>query len=99
MGGRNPARYLAPIALAATIAGTYLIVHSRLSTTPAPVHHSFVSGRHGKYARQKFYTVQPNDSFSAIAVKTGVSVPTLERLNPSVDPNTLQAGQRLRLRR
>ena len=99
MGGRNPARYLAPIALAATIAGTYLIVHSRLSATSAPVRHSSVSARHGKYAKQKFYTVQPNDSFSAIAVKTGVSVPTLETLNPSVNPNTLQAGQRLRLRR
>lgn len=98
MGGRNPARYLAPIALAATIAGTYLIVQSRLNAGPASVHRASV-GRHGKYARQRFYTVQPNDSLSAIAVKTGVPVPTLETLNPSVDPNTLQTGQRLRLRR
>jgi LysM repeat protein len=49
-------------------------------------------------AKKTFYVVQSGDSLTAISVKTGVSVPTLESLNPGVDPNALQTGQRLRLR-
>jgi LysM domain len=101
MGGRNPARYLAPIALVAAIAGTYLIVHSRLSDKAAPAHHAAVrrDRPRGKYVKTTFYIVQPNDNLSAISVKTGVSVRRLEALNPAVNPNALQSGQRLRLRR
>lgn len=101
MRGRNPARFLAPIALAATIAGTYLIVNSRLSARPAVAHHAPVrrDGPRGKFARTRFYTVRSNDNLSSVSVKTGVSVPMLETLNPSVDPNALQTGQRLRLKR
>jgi len=33
---RNPARYLAPLALAATIAGVYLVTENALDTTPKP---------------------------------------------------------------
>ena len=44
--------------------------------------------------------MQPGDTLSSIAQKTGVSVDTLEALNPKlVDPNSLQAAQRLKLRR
>lgn len=102
MGRRNPARYLAPLALAATIAGTYLIVHSRLSVKPAPVHHVAATPTvtpRGKYASARVYTVQKGDDLSKISSKTGVPVPTLEALNPSANPNLLRTGQRLRLRR
>jgi LysM repeat protein len=43
--------------------------------------------------------VHGGDSLSGIAVKTGIPLATLEALNPSVPPNALQNGQRLRLRR
>jgi LysM repeat protein len=43
--------------------------------------------------------VKPGDSLSAISVKTHVSVATLEALNPGIDPNALQTGQRLTLRK
>ena len=102
MGGRNPARYLAPLAIAATIAGTYLIVHSRLSVKPAAVSHVAITqptAPSGKYAKAHFYTVQSGDDLSKISAKTGVPVPTLEALNPTANPNLLRAGQRLRLRR
>jgi LysM repeat protein len=98
---RSRARYLAPIALAAVIAGTYLIVHAGLTKkhataqTQAPRRHR----PHGKYARAKFYVVQPGDSLTSIARKTGIPLTTLESLNRNVDPNALQAAQRLRLRR
>jgi LysM repeat protein len=97
---RSPARYLAPIALAAVIAGTYLIVHAGLkkhatAQTQAPRRQR----PRGKYARAKFYVVQPGDSLTSISRKTGISLATLESLNRNVDPNALQAAQRLRLRR
>jgi LysM repeat protein len=101
---RSPGRYLAPIALAATVAGTYLIVHAGLthktSTTSSHVtSRSTTSANHGK-TRIRVYVVQPGDTLSSISQKTGVSVSTLEALNPKlVDPNSLQAAQRLRLRR
>src|SRR2546427_101908 len=42
------------------------------------------------------YVVRPGDVLSAIAVKTGVSVADLQRLNPTADPSALQPGQTLR---
>jgi spore germination protein YaaH len=101
MVARNRARYLAPIALAATIAGTYVIVHNTL-TAKQTTSHSQAAGRprvHGRFARAKFYAIRPGDSLTAIAIRTGIPLTTLEALNPSVDPNALQTGQRLRLRR
>ena len=44
------------------------------------------------------YTVKPNDTFGSIAIKTGVSVDTLQTLNPDVDPQNLHAGQKIKLR-
>lgn len=104
MVARNRARYLAPIALAASIAGTYLVVHAGLTTKHVTAHsHAHTAGRgsaaHRKYARAKFYVVQPGDSLTSIASKTGISITTLESLNPNIDPNSLQTAQRLRLRR
>jgi LysM repeat protein len=46
----------------------------------------------------KFYVVRPNDTLSKIAARTGVSLATIEQLNPSINPNSLHPSQRLRLR-
>ncbi|MBV9004697.1 MAG: LysM peptidoglycan-binding domain-containing protein [Solirubrobacterales bacterium] len=100
---RNRARWLAPIALAATATSTYLIVHAGLtaksttSTAQTQVLHGPV--RRGPLTTAKFYSVQPGDTLSGIAHKTGVPLATLESLNPSINPNSLQTSQRLRLRR
>ena len=96
------ARWLAPIALVAVAAGTYVVVHSDLAdhsatATQSPVVHSRRKA-HGK-PKPMFYVVRSGDSLSAIAVKTGVSQATLQALNPTLSPNRLQTGQRLRLRR
>ena len=45
----------------------------------------------------KSYTVQAGDTLFAISQKTGVSVATLEQLNPSINPSALQVGQTLKL--
>jgi hypothetical protein len=103
MVARNSARYLAPVALAATIAGGYLIVHHNMATKPPPAAHGAAahSGRRhrGKFAKTRFYTVRPNETLTSISDLTGVSLGTLEALNPSINPNALQTGQRIRLRR
>jgi LysM repeat protein len=103
MLGRNPARYLAPAALVATAVGAYLIVNSNVHSSPKPPAASHVFDPGGivkrKYAHRRFYIVQPGDTMTRIATKTGISLPHLEQLNPSLEPNSLQTGQRLRLRR
>ena len=103
MLGRNPARYLAPAALVATAVGAYVIVSSNVnpSSKPPPASHLLDHSRiaQNKYAHRRFYVVKPGDTMSRISTKTGISVPQLEQLNSSPDPNSLQTGQRLRLRR
>ncbi|MDQ6606687.1 MAG: LysM peptidoglycan-binding domain-containing protein [Actinomycetota bacterium] len=91
-----------PIALVAVIVGTYLVVEhglsSKKSTAHAPaVAHLTHSQR--KYVKKRFYFVRPGDSLTQVATRTGVAVGSIEALNPNVDPNSLQPGQRLRLRR
>jgi LysM repeat protein len=101
MVARNPVRYLAPIALVVVIVATVMVVRAKVSTTHhgAPPHRaSHLPVTHKAAARKTFYVVQSGDSLSAISVKTGIPVATLESLNPGVDPNALQTGQRLRLR-
>jgi LysM repeat protein len=106
-GWRNPARYLAPLAIAAAATATYVIVHNalkhkhaappalvapRTSTTQNQSKHT------SAHPKAKFYVVRPNDTLSNIAARTGVSVATIEQLNPRINPNALHPAQRLRLR-
>ena len=99
------ARFLAPLALAAVALGTYLIVHSSVATHSATAVQTSTASANAqtkaaKPARKsKFYVVRPNDTLSSISVKTHIPIAQLESLNPSVSPNSLQTGQRLRLRR
>ena len=48
---------------------------------------------------EKFYTVEPGDSLTSIADKTGVPVERLLLLNPDLDPQALISGERVKLRR
>lgn len=45
-----------------------------------------------------YWTVRRGDTYSAIAQRTGLSVDDLETFNRTVDPSTIQPGQRLKLR-
>jgi LysM repeat protein len=103
---RSRWRYLAPIALAAAITGTYLIVHNGLMHNSSTSHshvstqgHSTTTTRRGRASRSKFYVVRPGDTLSGISQKTGVSIQTIQALNRNLNPNSLQTAQRLRLRR
>ncbi len=108
VGWRNPARYIAPLALAAAVTATYLVVHDALvpkhtsastttvQTTSTVAHHNAKGA--ATPSKAKFYIVKPGDSLSGIAAHTGVSITTIEALNPHLNPNALQPSQRLRLR-
>ena len=48
--------------------------------------------------RQKSYEVKAGDTLTGISEKTGVPIERIVRLNPSIDPQALQAGQELKLR-
>jgi LysM repeat protein len=99
---RNRGRYVAPIAILIVIAVTVVIVQSELGSRHHARRHTAnrinaLARRSGPKAATS-YVVKSGDSLSSISVKTGVSVPKLETLNPGVDPAALQTGQRLRLR-
>lgn len=103
---RKNARFLAPIALASVAVGVYLIVHSSLAEQRATTGHTTASIVHGarlpsRRGQARFYVVKSGDTLSAIAARTGVPLTRLTALNPAVSapPYSLQAGQRLRLRR
>lgn len=99
------ARVAAPVALAAPIVGGYLIVHHYAvkhdsHTTTTRTHGSTkVDKPKGKFSKAKFYIVKSGDNLTRIAARTGVSVDRLIALNQRVNPNALQTGQRIRLRR
>ncbi|HEY7077913.1 MAG TPA: LysM domain-containing protein [Solirubrobacteraceae bacterium] len=109
MARRSPARFLAPVALAGVAVAMYLVIaHSLPSDTgsksPSSAHQTKTSKTAGKTSkhkrhRRRTYTVKPGDTPSGIAVKTGVSLATLQRLNPKLDPQSLSPGQKIRLRR
>ena len=52
-----------------------------------------------KPAGPMFWTVRPGQSFGSIAHATGISIATLEQLNPRLKPASVQPGDRVRLRR
>jgi LysM repeat protein len=112
MAARSPVRFLAPLALLGFMLALFLIVsHSsssdgsggsdprttqeRATTTPASDGGKSSSGKRAK----RFYTVKPGDTPSAIAEKTGVPLSQIEQLNPTLDPQTLAPGERIKLRR
>jgi LysM repeat protein len=109
MARRSPARLLAPLALVGFVFALVVVVKGSLpdadggrpattgerepAATPAK---STPTSSPSKEPRS--YVVKPGDTPSSIAVKTGVSLAEIERLNPDLDPQLLAPGDRLKLR-
>jgi LysM repeat protein len=100
MPPRSPFRFLAPGALLAAIVAVLLVVSAggdeEEPTAPSAATRTSTTAAE---PRRAFYRVRAGDSLAAIASRFGVSVERLTELNPEIDPQVLQAGQRLRLRR
>jgi LysM repeat protein len=109
MARRNPARFLAPIALVAFVFVLYSVVQdgkepaggnsgAPAGTTATATATSKASSKKKKSSKKaKTYTVKSGDTPSGIAEKTGISLETLQQLNPDLDPSTLSPGQRIKL--
>jgi LysM repeat protein len=97
----SPARFLAPLALIAVGVGVVVVVQRETHDSAKPAQTTTsTSGLHRhKAKRPRTYVVKQGDNLSAIAQRASVSLATLQRLNPGVDPQTLHAGQRLKLTR
>jgi LysM repeat protein len=104
---RSPARFLAPIALVAFAVALYSVVQDGrdpagtgsggATATATPTAKAKSGSKKKKSSKRKTYTVKAGDTLSGIAEKTGVSLETLNDLNPDAD--TLSPGQKLRLSR
>lgn len=104
---RRLARLLAPLALLAVAAAILFVVsNSTVSNgdedddgrTNTGQSQTQTTGNPPERPGRRRYTIKAGDTLGAIAEKTGVSVETLQRLNPELDPQALVAGQRIRLR-
>jgi LysM repeat protein len=56
------------------------------------------SGATGAFANRRVYVVKAGDTLVEIADRTGVPIEELLSLNPSIDPQGLVTGQRVKLR-
>jgi LysM repeat protein len=104
------ARYAAPVAFLLGVTIAVLLIRSGLggggntTATTGPVTHPSstvaTTTKRGSSTgpRTRFYTVQTGDTFGSISAKTGTSIADLQRLNPGVSSNTLQVGQKLRVK-
>ena len=112
MAARSPARFLAPLALLGFVVALLLVVSHSTSdsgssgndaqTTQEQPASSPASKNGGKSSSRKgprFYRVKPGDTPTSIASKTGVSLSQIEQLNPNIDPQTLNVGDRIKLRK
>ena len=100
-------RLVAPLAIIAFVVAFFVVLSSSgthhhsggsrapASTTPTG---SSTTRTTSKFAHRRTYTVRAGDTLGAIAIKTGVSVTSLEDLNPGLDPEGLVAGQKIKLR-
>ncbi|MGB2710936.1 MAG: LysM peptidoglycan-binding domain-containing protein [Conexibacter sp.] len=103
MAARGPARILAPLALIASLLGVIVVIAISGVDSPtageplAPVTQQTTQTSSPATPKRDAYTVKAGDNLTVIAEKTGVSVETIERLNPDLDPQALQTGTRLKL--
>ena len=111
MARRNLARIFAPLALVAVVVAGFMIYQqykdntrdgSSSSTTPSATTPTTKSGKgksgkSKKHRARKVYVVKQGDILTTVSEETGVSVERLQELNPDLDPQSLQGGQRLKL--
>ena len=107
---RRIGRWLAPVALITCAVAVYAVVDNTLlkddsaSSTNGSTQQTTTTKSTSKKGaktrkRRRAYVVKSGDTLSAISIKTGVSLATIQRLNPKLDADTLHAGQRVRLSR
>jgi LysM repeat protein len=96
-------RLLVPLAVAGLAVAVLLVVASSIPDSDSDDKRR--GGRGEKQSQQqaksdeKFYTVEPGDTLTTIADKTGIGVDKLTELNPDLDPQALISGEQVKLRK
>ena len=109
MPRRPPSRWLAPLAIAAVAAAGYGVVTSNRGGTASGGPSGDTGGGSRTTRRStsrttrgatgsRTYTVKSGDTLSSISLATGVTLSRLNQLNPRLDAQALQPGQRITLR-
>lgn len=95
-------RYGAPAAFLLAVTIGVLLVRSGLETKSTPVTTTIptvVTQTAPVPKRQRrYYRLRAGETLSDIAIRFNTTVDTLLVLNPHVDPNALEVGQRIRVR-
>lgn len=98
-------RILAPLALIVVVLAIVAIVSANSGNDSAgggaastKTKQGKSGGKGGGAENPKTYVIEDGDTLSGVAEKFGVSTKRLERLNPDIDPQTLGAGQELKIR-
>jgi LysM repeat protein len=107
MRHRSPARWLAPLALVVCVLAVAAVLGEALSpeersgaASSSTVSDSTKTVSERRISsKRKTYRVRSGDTLTAISVRTGVPLERLRQLNPEVDSDALQTGERIRLRR
>jgi LysM repeat protein len=102
MAETSPGRIAAPLALIAAIVGIVVVIAASQTggdSTSVRANRPAVHRTVHRKPRPHVVVVRAGDTLSAISSRTGVAIETLQALNPGVDPQTLQTGQRLKLSR
>jgi LysM repeat protein len=109
----SPARLIAPIALVVFAITALIIIASaggsdhKSSSGPTRAERRDLrvkkqrarqATRQTQVSRKGVYIVRTGDTLGSIAQKSGVTVERLQELNPSLDPQSLLSGQRIKLR-
>jgi LysM repeat protein len=101
---RSPLRLLAPVALIVATLAFFVILtgsgddegQSAGGGTAAQQTDTGGERKDGG-SEPETYEVQSGDTLDAISAETGVSVEQIQALNPDLDPQSLIAGQELKL--
>ena len=95
-------RYGAPAAFLLAVTIGVLLVRSGLETKSTPVTTTTptVVTQTGPVPqrRRRFYRLRAGETLSDVALRFNTTVDTLLVLNPHIDPNALEVGQRIRVR-
>ena len=86
-------RYAAPAAFLAAVTIAVVLVRAGLESGSSPPTTSTVT----TVVAKRYYRVRAGDTLATIATVTGVSVKTIERLNPKVRSTSLFIGERIRV--
>jgi LysM repeat protein len=86
-------RYAAPAAFLAAVTVAVVLIRAGLESGGS----NTTSAGTTTVLVKRYYRVHAGDTFAVIAHKTGVSVKTIQRLNPRVKATSLHIGERLRI--